>query len=66
MLAALAIFVGSAVYADDEQIANHLYKKLSEAKQQGSLKNFSLDLEVKDGVVYFSGRVASKTQKTWC
>lgn len=63
MLAALAIFVGSVVQADDEQIANHLYKKLSEAKQQGSLKDFSLDMEVKNGVVYFSGRVSSGSQK---
>lgn len=64
MLAALAIFVGSVAQADDEKIANHLYKKLSEAKQQGSLKDFSLDMEVKEGVVYFSGRVATKTQKS--
>ena len=64
MLAALVLFVGSVVQADDEQIANHLYKKLSEAKQQGSLKDFSLDMEVKDGVVFFSGRVATKTQKS--
>lgn len=64
MLAAFALFVGTVGYADDEKIANHLYKKLSEAKQQGSLKNFSLDMEVKDGVVYFSGRVNNKTQKS--
>ena len=63
MLAALAIFVGTSAYADDDKIANHLYKKLSEAKQQGSLKNFSLDLEVKDGVVFYSGHVGSSTQK---
>ena len=63
MLAAFAILVGSVVNADDEKIAKHLYNKLSEAKQQGSLKNFTLDLEVKDGVVFFSGRVTDKTQK---
>ncbi|MEC9091388.1 MAG: BON domain-containing protein [Planctomycetota bacterium] len=64
MFAALAFFIGSVLNADDEKIANHLYKKLSEAKQQGSLKDFSLDMEVKEGIVYFSGRVASKTQKS--
>lgn len=64
MLAALAIFVGSVVNADDEKIANHLYKKLSEAKQQGSLKDFTLDMEVSDGVVFLTGRVASQKQKS--
>lgn len=64
MLAALAIFVGSVVNADDEKIANHLYKKLSEAKQQGSLKDFTLDMEVADGVVFLKGRVATKKQKS--
>lgn len=64
MLAALAIFVSSVACADDEKIANHLYSKLSEAKQQGTLKNFSLDMEVKDGVVFLTGRVATKTQKS--
>lgn len=64
MLAALAILVGSAVHADDEQIANHLYKKFSAAKQQGTLKNFTLDMEVKEGVVFLTGRVASQKQKS--
>lgn len=64
MLAALAIFVGSVVNADDEKIANHLYKKLSEAKQQGTLKDFTLDMEVSEGVVFLTGRVTSQKQKS--
>ena len=62
MLTAFGLLVGTA-FADDESIARHLQKKLVEAKQQGKLKNFKLDMEVKDGVVIFRGRVASKQQK---
>lgn len=50
-------------FGDDKQIAETIVQKLNTEKQTGSLKGFSLDLQVEDGTVWLSGRVASPEQQ---
>ena len=53
----------STVRADDQQIAQQIIEKLQAEKQAGSLKGFSIDLQVDEGTVWLSGRVASEQQQ---
>jgi hypothetical protein len=50
-------------FGDDKQIAETIVSKLNAEKQTGSLKGFSLDLQVEDGTVWLSGRVTSPEQQ---
>src|SRR5262245_50600891 len=59
-LAALAPSVGRG---DDHQIADQIFQKLKAEKDAGTLKGFKIDLQVDDGTVWLSGRVASEQQK---
>jgi BON domain len=53
----------SAVRADDQQIAQQIIEKLQAEKQAGTLKGFSIDLQVDEGTVWLSGRVANEQQQ---
>lgn len=46
-----------------EQIAHEVIEKLQAKKDQGELKDFGLDVEVDQGIVWLSGYVASEEQK---
>ena len=59
----VAVVVPSSAKADDQAIADHLVQKLRAAKENGSLKNFGLDMKVNDGVVWFKGHVSTKQQE---
>jgi hypothetical protein len=60
---ALAPSWARADEAEDRQIGQTIAQRLSEEKKSGGLKNFSLDLQVEDGTVWLSGRVASAEQQ---
>lgn len=62
-LVTLAVLGSSAVRADDQQIAQQIIEKYKAAKQDGSLKGFSMDLQVDEGTVWLSGRVANEAQQ---
>ncbi|MFW6170619.1 MAG: BON domain-containing protein [Planctomycetota bacterium] len=47
----------------DEQLAKAVIDKLRAQKDRGILKDFDVDLQVNDQVVWVSGHVASKTQR---
>lgn len=49
--------------ASDEQLAKTVIDKLRVQKERGILKDFDVDLQVNDRVVWVSGHVASETQR---
>jgi hypothetical protein len=53
-----------AVRGDDQQIAQEIVKKLQAEKQAGTLKGFSIDLQVDEGTVWLTGRVSNEQQLT--
>ncbi len=59
----LALLGTSAVRGDDQHIAKQIIEKYQTAKEDGSLKGFSIDLQVDEGTVWLSGRVASEEQQ---
>jgi hypothetical protein len=60
---ALAVLGPSVVRADDQEIAQQIVERLQAEKQAGNLKGFSIDLQVEEGTVWLSGRVASDVQQ---
>ena len=44
--------------ANDRQVAQQIVERLQEQKAKGTLANFSIDLQVKDGVVRLKGYVS--------
>jgi hypothetical protein len=59
----LVAFTSSAARADDQQIAQQIVERLQTEKQAGGLKGFSIDLQVDEGTVWLSGRVANSAQQ---
>ena len=59
----LAVLGSSAVRGDDQQIAQQIVSKLQAEKKAGALKGFSIDLQVDEGTVWLSGRVANSDQQ---
>ena len=62
-LVAIAVMAPAVLLAGDQEIAQQIVSRLQEERQSGKLKGFSVDLEVEDGVVWMSGRVASSEQQ---
>ncbi len=62
-LLSLAVFGPNAVYGDDQQIAQQIIEKLQAEKKAGTLKGFSIDLQVDEGTVWLTGRVANEQQQ---
>lgn len=48
----------------DEQLAEEIIGKLRSQKDRGALRDFNVDVQVNQGVVWVSGRVSSDTQQT--
>jgi hypothetical protein len=63
MLLAPALSLGNDNPGNDKQIAETIVQKLQQEKKTGSLKGFSLDLQVEEGTVWLSGRVSSPEQQ---
>jgi hypothetical protein len=59
----LAVLGPSVVRGDDQQIAQQIVSKLQAEKKAGTLKGFSIDLQVDEGTVWLSGRVANPDQQ---
>src|SRR5688572_18038524 len=57
------LLVPALALGDDKQIAETIVQKLNQEKKTGSLKGFSLDLQVEEGTVWLSGRVSSPEQQ---
>lgn len=49
--------------ANDQEIAKQIVQKLKQRQDQGELKGFSLDLQVKEGVVWLKGHVSDNEQE---
>lgn len=62
-ISAIAALAPSLASADDQAIARHIIQRLNSAKENGQLKGFQVDLEVKDGTVWFRGSVATAAQE---
>src|SRR6476659_4899806 len=63
VILSLALLGTSSVRADDQQIAQQIIERLQAEKKAGALKGFSIDLQVDEGTVWLSGRVASDQQQ---
>jgi len=63
VLLSCAVLGMSTARGDDQQIAQQILTKLQAEKQAGALKGFSIDLQVDEGTVWLSGRVASSEQQ---
>lgn len=48
----------------DEVIAKAIFSRLSQAKQNGQLRNFKLDMNVEEGTVWMNGEVTSPKHKS--
>ncbi len=48
----------------DEELAEEVISRLRSEKDRGTLRNFAVDVQVNDRVVWVSGRVASEEQQT--
>jgi hypothetical protein len=63
-LAILSLAVlGGTVMGNDQEIAQQIIEKLQAEKKAGTLKGFSIDLQVDEGTVWLSGRVANEQQQ---
>jgi len=62
VIASMTAVVPSWAIAGDREIASGIMTELQNAKSQGALKGFDLDLKVESGVVYLSGNVRSTAQ----
>lgn len=60
---AFAVMGPMAAYGDDTQIAQQIVQKLQQEKASGSLKGFTIDLQVEEGTVWMTGRVANAQQQ---
>jgi len=63
VIMSLALLGASSVRADDQQIAQQIIERLQAEKKAGALKGFSIDLQVDEGTVWLSGRVANEQQQ---
>jgi len=63
VILSLTMLGTSTVQADDQQIAQQIIERLQAEKKAGALKGFSIDLQVDEGTVWLSGRVASEQQQ---
>jgi len=59
----VAVLASSSLMGDDQQIAQQIIERLQAEKKAGTLKGFSIDLQVDDGTVWLSGRVTSDQQQ---
>lgn len=60
---AFAVMGPMAAYGNDTQIAQQIVQKLQQEKASGSLKGFTIDLQVEEGTVWMTGRVANAQQQ---
>ena len=59
----VAGMTASAVNADDNQIAQHIYQQLKTEQQNGNLRGYRVDMRVDHGTVWFKGFCANEDQE---
>ncbi len=59
----VAGMTASAVNADDNQIAQHIYQQLKAEQQNGNLRGYRVDMRVDHGTVWFKGFCANEDQE---
>src|SRR5262245_4870328 len=59
----LAVLSPGLALGTDQEIAQQIIEKLQAEKQAGTLKRFSIDLQVDEGTVWLTGRVANEEQQ---
>ena len=64
VIASVTAAMPAWAFGGDREIAKSVMSQLQEHKTAGSLKGFDIDLKVEDGVVYLTGEVASKAQRS--
>src|SRR5690349_20172939 len=64
VIASVSAAMPSWAMGGDREIAEGIMTQLQQAKSQGMLKGFDLDLKVESGVVYLTGNVRSAAQHT--
>lgn len=62
VIASITAAVPSWALGGDREIAEGIMSQLKQAKSEGMLKGFDLDLKVEQGVVYLTGNVRSAAQ----
>lgn len=62
-IVSLTVLSYGTAYGNDQQIAQQIVQRLQAEKQAGTLKGFSIDLQVDEGTVWLSGRVANEQQQ---
>ena len=62
-IAALAALGPSQVWGGDREIAEEIIKRLKSNRDSGTLKDFTLDMKVDQGVVAFRGNVTEESQR---
>ncbi|TWU42978.1 periplasmic protein [Novipirellula aureliae] len=62
-IAAIAALGPMQVWGGDREIAEQIIKRLKVNRDQGALKDFTLDMKVDNGVVVFRGNVSQAGQK---
>lgn len=60
---ALAMMSPAILRADDSQIARQIIERLQVEKRAGNLKGFNIDLQVDEGTVWMSGKLANEQQR---
>jgi len=58
-----ALLVVPAVQADDQAVGQRVVQALQQQKMQGRLKDFSIDLQVENGIVWLKGEVVNQQQR---
>lgn len=62
VIASMTAAIPSWAMGGDREIAEGIMTQLQQAKSEGKLKGFDLDLKVESGIVYLTGNVRSQAQ----
>lgn len=64
VIASVTVAVPTLALGGDREIAKTVMSELQQYKSAGQLKGFDINLKVEDGVVYLSGEVANREQRS--
>jgi osmotically-inducible protein OsmY len=60
---AIAALAPTGAFANDRQIAQEIVKRLQHEKDEGALKDFSIDVQVNEGIVTVKGNVSEASHE---
>jgi osmotically-inducible protein OsmY len=64
VIASVTAALPNAAMGGDREIAKSVMSELQQYKDAGQLKGFDINLKVEDGIVYLSGEVANREQRS--